>query len=187
MARGDTGLVSSADFAESSQRRMSWAAMLAVEHWVRRAGLSHPDVDEFLSHAWEWSSISSDTFDDWYRRFPRLQGLMRLPADVVADAVRAEVSADDLNSLVRLVDDIVYGNLFGGIQFVWFDQDLDGIAAILERYELGLPPPDMLPTSTRADAGGWGLAVDGKTWTAIRTLDWTAPRPGPVDGSSTGT
>jgi len=163
---------------------MSWAALLAVEHWCRRAGLTDPDIDEWLAHGWRWSSVSSETFDDWYRDLPRLEGILprtkgkgvyQMPEHLVDLSARAGVPADDLETLVLLANDIVYGNLFLGLQFNYFDQALDGIAVVLERYELGLPPPDRLPTSSRADDGGWGFQLDSATLSAIRDLDWSAP------------
>jgi hypothetical protein len=102
---------------------MSWAALLAVEHWCRRAGLIDPDIDEFLAHAWRWSSVSAETFEEWYRDLPRLQGMLprtrgervyQIPAHLVELSARAGVPVDDLETLVLLADDIVYGNLFGG-------------------------------------------------------------------------
>lgn len=155
---------------------MSWAGLLAAEHWVRRTGVSHPDIDALIDHAWRWSTIGrSESFIDWYAALPRLQGLLTLPADVTAEAIRADVPAEDVATLVRSLDQLVYGNLFGALQFAWVEQDLDGIADIVERYELGLPSPDRLPASSRGDDGGWGYSVDASTVSMIRALDWTAP------------
>jgi hypothetical protein len=182
VARHRPGPVRSIDYADASQRRMSWAALLAVEAWCHRAGLSDADIDEWLDHAWRWSTISSETFDDWYRALPRLQGIWprakgayRILGHLVEKCARASVPAGDLETLVILANDIVYGNLFGGLQFLYFDQALDGIATLLERYELGLPPPEYLPTSSRQDHHGWGFPVDGATMSTIRNLDWTSP------------
>jgi hypothetical protein len=103
-----------------------------------------------------------------------------MTSDATAELDRRDVApagpAEKLMlTLVILANDIVYGNLFGGLQFIYFDQALDGIAVVLERYELGLPPPDCLPTSSRDDHGGWGFPVDGATLSTIRSLDWTSP------------
>jgi hypothetical protein len=124
-----------------------------------------------------WSTISAEAFDDWYAALPRLQGLPALPDDVIEEAHRVGVPAADLAALILSVDQLVYGNLFGGMQFQHLSEDFDGIAAVVERYELGLPPPDRLPTSSRNDQGGWGHSVDEATLMRIRTLDWTALEP----------
>jgi hypothetical protein len=153
---------------------MAWAGLLAAEHWLHQSGVSHPDIDNFIDHAWRWSTISAEAFDDWYGALPRLQGLPALPADVIEEAHRVGVPAAELAALILSVDQLVYGNLFGGMQFEHLSEDLDGIAAVVERYELGLPPPERLPISSRNDQGGWGHSVDEATLTRIRTLDWTA-------------
>lgn len=156
---------------------MSWAALLAVEHWLRRAGLSHPEIDEWLAHLWKWSVTTQATFDDWYETRPALVAIEqtgRLPDHLIGWSERVSIPTDDLRTLIFAATDIIYASLFGGIQWEHRAESLDAIADVLDRYELGLPPPGCLPPSDRSDFHGWGHPVDQTTIISIRGLNWTA-------------
>jgi hypothetical protein len=170
------GGVRSAAYAESSIRRMSWAALLAVEEWFHRAGLSDPEIDQWLDHLWRWSVVTQKAFDDWYRTRPELVSIEQtglLPERLNGVAKSASNPADEFRSVIFAATDVIYASLFGGINWEYRAESLDAIVDVLDRYELGLPPPNCLPRSSRSEWHGWGNAVDEKTMAAIRTLDWT--------------
>jgi hypothetical protein len=172
-----SGAVRAADYADSSITRMSWAALLGMEHWLRRAGLSHPEIDAWLDHLWRWSVVNPTVFDAWYGARPVLVDIEqtgKLPQQFVGWSERASIPAEHLRTMVFAVTDIIYANLFGGIQWKYPEESLDAIADILGHYELGLPPPECLPSSARSDKHGWGLSVDEATLAKIRGLNWTA-------------
>jgi hypothetical protein len=165
----------STDYGDSSINRMSWAALLGVEHWLRRAGLSHPEIDGWLTHLWNWSVTTQATFRDWYGTRPDLVDIEQtgqLPEHLSGWSEHASIPTVDLQSMIFSATDIIYANMFGGIQWKYPEGSLDAIADVLDRYELGLPPPDCLPPSSRSQIHGWGDPVDQRTLTAIRGLDW---------------
>ena len=166
--------IRAANFEGSSVGRMSWAALLGVENWFRRAGISDPELDRWLDHLWQWSTVHPKTFDSWYQGRPDLVGLRdRLPENLQAQCDAVGLSAEDLRTAIKAVSEVIYVNLFGAITWDWVTEELDRLAEILSKYELGLPSPDCLPSSTSREGYGWGNHLDARVVDEIRALPWT--------------
>jgi hypothetical protein len=166
--------IRAADYEGSSVNRMSWAALLGVENWFRRAGISDPELDGWLDHLWQWSTVHPETFESWYNGRPELVGLSdRLPETLQAQCDAVGLSAEDLRTAIVAVTEVIYANLFAAITWDWVTKELDRLDEVLSRYELGLPSPDSLPPSTDREIQGWGLPLDAAVVRDIRALPWT--------------
>jgi hypothetical protein len=173
--RSPDGRIRAADFEGSSINRMSWAALLGVENWLRRAGISDPELDRWLDHLWEWSTVHPETFDSWYRDGPDLVDPDDpLPDNLLARCDASGISAEDLRTAIVAASEVIYANLFAAVTWDWVTKELDRLAEVLSKYELGLPSPDCLPPSTDREMDGWGHHLDAAVVRVIRALPWTA-------------
>ena len=154
---------------------MSWAALLGVEHWFNRAGLTSDAISVWLDHLWAWSTIGPDTFDDWYNGRPDLIEVGMgdaLPEDLRAPAQEAGIAPEALHEAIIATTEVVYGNLFASITWAWVTKEFDRVAHVLASYELGMPSPDCLPVSTRDEQNGWGNRLSIEALGHVRATDW---------------
>jgi len=157
MCRTRRRAVTGLPYANTSIPSALAAALLGSENWIRQSGITSTEVDGWLDHMWTW--LGPIDFDDWFSRSRRLTQTQRggpLPAEVYEESVRAGIPPDDLLRVIIGVTDIVYANLFAAITWSWVEESLDRVANVLSKYELGLPPPEVLPPSSRDENGGGG-------------------------------
>ena len=126
---------------------------------------------------WAWSTVTSGTFSDWYESRPELVevGLGDpVPENLREKCEAAGIPAEDLRAILTATTEVIYTNLFGAITWGWVTTELDSVADVLARYEMGLPHPGCLPVSSDREREGWGNPLDYVSVQAIRAMDWTA-------------
>jgi len=90
-------------------------ALVTFRRWRRAVGLRSSELVKLEDHLWEYATVTSDTFDTWYRSQCPLVDGDELPQNLKELAVVRGLSPDDVRDALGALVDITYGGLFGRI------------------------------------------------------------------------
>jgi hypothetical protein len=158
---------------------MSWGALLGAERLLRSAGVKAPPVDALIDHLWAHSTVSMgggpSTFHEWHADEPDLTSVEttdQLPREVTDSFLAAGISVWDGFLLLLRLTDMIYDNAFAAIDWYGTNRIFDDVVQILRKYELGVPDPQVLPSSGRDEDHGWGSPVTSDELQVIPAIRW---------------
>lgn len=165
----------SADYGQSSVRKMSWAALLGTERLLDSAFIREPWITALLDHIWRYSTVDGESFPSWVESGRDLADIAMestLPSDIAQAFEMGGIRVEDGRVLLQGVTEIIYTSLYGAVDWTSTNQFFDSVVEVLADYEHGVPDPQALPESLRSERSGWGTPVDVGTCELIRRLSW---------------
>ena len=167
---GDTA----ASYSDRSVIARLVAALVAVQRWQSRTGVTDPAVDRFVDVLWEFPTVGGPSFGPWHRTWSddplrgEIDGLEQGgPVDAVARIQQAAAAAGTspaplLPGLLH-ASEIIGDNLFKAVDDARTLEHLHAGEVLLAREGVDLVPATEFADQPFADFHGWGNPVDAAT------------------------
>ncbi|MHA3704615.1 hypothetical protein ACXR2U_20785 [Jatrophihabitans sp. YIM 134969] len=163
-----------ATYADRSVIARLAAALLAVQAWSARTGVTDPAAEQLQGVLWAFPTVGGPTFGPWHDRYetdPLRRDIAGLeagePVEAVARVQRAAtaagVSPAPLLSGLLHASGIVGDNLFAAVDHTRTLEHLHAVEVLVARDGVDLVPASTFPDQAATDFHGWGNPVDPAT------------------------
>jgi len=132
--------------------------------YCNRRGLSHPEIDRFVNHLWEFISLPPDGagFKDWEERTPPLTytGLGdEFPPGFELILAAAGVPVGQFEKALSCTTEVLYVSMYGACDEAGSRRYLLELASVAESIGVEWPDMECFQSSRWEDDHGWGGAL----------------------------